>query len=190
MLIFKPSTQFLLFRYFFGTRLYREVPKTKPKKKKADEEEPKAKSAKVEREPKKPGWSLACSTPQEWENLTGSYKKSKRKQDKELYETLNENFLPDILKMFADKEREERIKIMMMNRRTSSRIDKKRVDQEEAERRNLMRIEEEMRKVEETRIKQEKENRENLLKARGERAKQRQEQRGASKSQLSFQFLI
>merc|ERR1712098_914820 len=60
------------------------------------------------------------------------YKKSKKKQDKELYETLSENFLPDISKMFSDQEKEERLKLLMANKRSSSRLDKKREEEERA----------------------------------------------------------
>ena len=63
------------------------------------------------------------------------YKKSKKKCDKELYETLNENFLPEIVKMFAEREREERRKLLMMvPKRTSNRIERKRREQEDRDR--------------------------------------------------------
>ena len=80
-------------------------------------------------------WSVACLTQQDWENLTAKYKKSKKKQDKELYETLNENFLPEIVKMFAEFEREQKRKLLMMvPKRASNRIERKRQEQEEKDR--------------------------------------------------------
>jgi len=168
--------------YFFGTRLYKEVKPMKakrPKKskkdevEKADEEE---EEEKVEKEPRDPlGWYLACSSEGEWKDLVAKYKKSKKKQDKELYETLNDNFLPDILKMFDDQEKEERLKLLMANKRSSSRLDRKR---EEEEKVFMRRMEEERRlemerAAEEARRKQiEKENK---LKSREVRAKQREQ---------------
>jgi len=63
--------------------------------------------------------------------LADSYKKSRKKQDKELYETIAENFLPEISKMFATKEREEKMRLLMLApKRTSSRIQVKRVIEE------------------------------------------------------------
>ena len=74
-------------------------------------------------------------TQNDWEDLTTRYKKSKKKHDKELYETLNDNFLPEIVKMFAEQEREEKRKLMMMvPKRTSNRIERKRQEQEEKDR--------------------------------------------------------
>jgi len=168
--------------YFFGTRLYKEVKPMKakrPKKskkdeiQKADEEEEEEKAEKEPRDP--PGWYLACSSEGEWKDLVAKYKKSKKKQDKELYETLNDNFLPDILKMFDDQEKEERLKLLMANKRSSSRLDRKR---EEEEKVFMRRVEEERRlemerAAEEARRKQiEKENK---LKSREVRAKQREQ---------------
>ena len=74
-------------------------------------------------------------TQKDWEDLTARYKKSKKKCDKELYETLNDNFLPEIVKMFVEREREEKRKLMMMApKRTSNRIERKRREQEEKDR--------------------------------------------------------
>ena len=78
----------------------------------------------------------------EWTELVKKYKKSKKKQDKELYEILNDNFLPDILKMFEDQEKEERLKLLMANKRSSSRLDRKRDMEEQA---FMKRMEEEKR---------------------------------------------
>ena len=52
-----------------------------------------------------------------------------------MYETLNDNFLPEIVKMFSEKEREEKRKLLMMEpKRTSSRIERKRREQEDRDR--------------------------------------------------------
>ena len=117
--------------YFYGVRLYKEVKGGKPKKPRKKKKEEKdlddtgdqgnskqtKKNKAVEEEeeqdmsgPKEPpGWYLACSTEAHWNDLAAKYKKSKRKQDKELYEVIMENFMPEISKMFQDKEKEERI---------------------------------------------------------------------------------
>ena len=80
-------------------------------------------------------WSVACLTLNDWEELTEKYKKSKKKCDRELYETLSESFLPEIVKMFAEKEREEKRRMLMMQpKRASSRIERKRQEQEERDR--------------------------------------------------------
>ena len=62
-------------------------------------------------------------TLQDWEDLTEKYKKSKKKTERELYETLSEGFLPEIVKMFAEKEREERRRLMLMAPKRTSRYD-------------------------------------------------------------------
>ncbi len=80
-------------------------------------------------------WSVACLTLQDWEDLTNKYKNSKKKSEKELYETLSESFLPEIVKMFAEKEREEKRRLLLMQpKRASSRIERKKQEQEERER--------------------------------------------------------
>ena len=78
---------------------------------------------------------MACLTEQDWENLTERYKGAKKKSDRELYETLSESFLPEIAKMFAEKEREEKRRLLMLQpKRASSRIERKRQEQEERDR--------------------------------------------------------
>ena len=68
----------------------------------------------------------------DWEDLTEKYKKSKKKTDRDLYETLNDNFLPEIVKMFAEKEREDRRRLLMMQpKRASGRLEIKRKEQED-----------------------------------------------------------
>jgi len=150
-----------------------------------------------------PTWSLVCSTEEEWLALADSYKKSRKKQDKELYETIAENFLPEISKMFATKEREEKMRLLMLApKRTSSRIQVKRVieesikadedvrkqqEREEMEMRKKQKQEEEASKdrewrkqQREQRLKEEEEERLNeeakkreMAEGRAERAKER-----------------
>merc|ERR1719447_2095498 len=174
----------VIYWYFYGVRLYKErkagaKPK-KPRKKKKDEtsidetgDEGGSKQAKKSKKcdedeeeevvsgPKEPpGWYLACSSEAHWNDLAAKYKKSKRKQDKELYEVLRDNFMPEIIKMFQDKEKEERIKLMMMNKRSSNRLDRKRAEKEkefEEKRQREERVELERRVEEEKAARREKE---------------------------------
>lgn len=101
--------------YFYGTRLYREDiverPKGKGKKKK-------------HREGRKHGWlygegwlddddtdriwQVVCFTEDDWTHLTEKFKGSLSKVEKELYRSLSENFLPEIPKLFQEKERLQR----------------------------------------------------------------------------------
>merc|ERR1712012_153314 len=82
----------------------------------------------------------------------------------ELLATINENFLSEITKMFLEKEKEEKIKLLMANKRTSSRQERLREQKEkefnkrreEEERVELMRREEEEAKKKQL----EKENKE------------------------------
>ena len=188
----------VIYWYFYGVRLYKEIkagakPK-KPRKKKKDEtsidetgDEGGSKQAKKSKKcdedeeeeasgPKEPpGWYLACSSEAHWNDLAAKYKKSKRKQDKELYEVLRDNFMPEIIKMFQDKEKEERIKLMMMNKRSSNRLDRKRAEKEkefEEKRQREERMELERRVEEEKAARREKENKQ---KGRAERAKLREQ---------------
>ena len=50
-----------------------------------------------------PGWYLVCQTEADWTGLVDKLRRSKKKADKELHSVLDENFLPDVVKMFADQ---------------------------------------------------------------------------------------
>ena len=114
--------------YFFGTRLYKEVRpqrKSKPKKEKAEKPDAKTKKESKSKKSKKeeivndtsdckienddtspsptPGWFLICRTEKDWTDLVETLRKSKKKADKELHQILNENFLPQVLKMLQEK---------------------------------------------------------------------------------------
>lgn len=92
--------------YFFGTRLYRE-----------DYETPTGKGNKSS---KRSVWQVICFTEEDWNNLAGKFQRSKNENERALQQQLVENFLPNIPKIFRDKERERRNKLL--ERRTSSRI--------------------------------------------------------------------
>jgi len=165
--------------YFYGTRLYKEVKERKVKKAKnkkgeeivkEDDENGDIEEIKVI-DP--PGWYLVCNSEGQWTDLAKMFKKSKKKQDKELSVTLNENFLPDILKMYEEKEKEERMKLLMANKRSSSRLDRKREQEEKA---FMKRMEEERKKEMELKAeeaKRKQKEKENKLKSREQRANQR-----------------
>jgi len=171
--------------YFYGTRLYREVRPYKPKKLKKPKDGEVIEEVNEEKVLELPGWYLSCNSEPEWNDLAMKYKKSKKKQDRELYQVLNENFLPDITKMFQEKEREERLKLLMMNKRSSSRLDRKRDEmecefaskKEEERKTELVRREEEARK--------EQRAKENKQKGREVRATQRSEKMMGSGKQES-----
>ena len=64
----------------------------KEKKKKKKHKKSRRESISSDEELPNSKWSVACLTQNDWEALATKYKKSKKKCDKELYETLNENF--------------------------------------------------------------------------------------------------
>ena len=114
-----------LYWYFYGTRLYKETKQRKKSKPKKKEEKQDTKTKKDSKKAKKveeditsdtkdedssdlvkgsaPSWSLVCQTEPDWTKLVESLRKSKKKADKELFEVLNENFLPQVIKMFQVK---------------------------------------------------------------------------------------
>lgn len=51
----------------------------------------------------RPSWTVVCSTEEEWQQLAESFKKSKHKDEKMLFETLSVDFVPEIGKMIEAK---------------------------------------------------------------------------------------
>lgn len=95
--------------YFYGTRLYREDFNTKNNKK--------GKSV----------WQVVCFTEDDWFQLARKVRKSQSKTERQLYRTLAENFLPEIPRLFREKERLARKRLLERQpRRTSSRLGSKR----------------------------------------------------------------
>lgn len=112
-----------LYWYFYGTRLYKEVKQRKKSKPKIKDEKQDAKTKKESKKTKKgernevtgdikngeedltsaPSWSLICQTESDWTKLAETLRKSKKKADKELFEVIDENFLPQVMKMLQEK---------------------------------------------------------------------------------------
>ncbi|XP_045784196.1 uncharacterized protein LOC123880244 [Maniola jurtina] len=114
--------------YFYGTRLYRE-----------DIIKRKGKSKKKKRESRKRGWfygddwldddetdrvwQVVCFTEDDWTHLTEKFSRATSKVEKELHRSLSQNFLPEIPRLFQEKERLQRKRLLeLAPRRTSSRV--------------------------------------------------------------------
>lgn len=92
--------------YFYGTRLYREDFRNRSKKGKSV-------------------WQVICFTEDDWFQLAKKFKESTTKVEKQLYQTLNENFLPELPRLFREKERLARKRLLEnLPRRTSNRLRK------------------------------------------------------------------
>ncbi|EFA00137.2 uncharacterized protein dikar [Tribolium castaneum] len=99
--------------YFYGTRLYREDFKTKNNKKKSV-------------------WQVICFTEDDWFQLNKKFKKSTAKCERELHRTLSENFLPELPRLFREKERLARKRLLENQpRRTSRRLRKENTTEKE-----------------------------------------------------------
>lgn len=97
--------------YFFGTRLYREdYESSTAKGNKSVSSLSRVRSV----------WQVICFTEEDWNSLAGKFARSKNENERALHQQLVENFLPNIPKIFRDKERERRNKLL--ERRTSSRL--------------------------------------------------------------------
>ncbi|XP_066154990.1 bromodomain-containing protein 4-like isoform X1 [Euwallacea fornicatus] len=79
--------------YFYGTRLYREDFEKKNNKKKAV-------------------WQVICFTEEDWFQLTKKFKSSNVKNERALYHTLSKNFLPELPRLFKEKERQARRRLL------------------------------------------------------------------------------
>lgn len=130
----------------------------------------------------KAAWDCVCDQESEWESLVESFSKSKVPCEVDLYKILSKNFLP-LIHEVAEQERKERDKqqkakiLELLPRRTSSRIETKKIQQVEEEKKEAGEREsrkrraaeaEERRKREEERMRQEE-----IKRQREERARQR-----------------
>lgn len=92
-------------------------------------------------------WQVVCFTEEDWHLLTSKFKNCKHKDERNLYTTLREDFLPELSRLFAEKERVMRKRMMDKQLRRSRKdspvplnsddddLRKKRLEQEEADRR-------------------------------------------------------
>lgn len=68
-------------------------------------------------------WQVICFTQEDWFQLAKKFKKSSSKAEKQLYKTLTENFLPELPRLFQEKEKLARKKLLEKPRK-SSRLQK------------------------------------------------------------------
>lgn len=103
--------------YFYGTRLYKEEYKTiqkkkaKEKRRKGKEDKRKKKHNKSDSDSEDIGtgtWQVVCFTEHDWDKLTNVMRDSTSRVERSLYRTLSEDFLPEIPRLFAEKERLQR----------------------------------------------------------------------------------
>lgn len=170
--------------YFYGTRLYKETKAFKKKSQKSESFKAIAIGTK-HRSKKKLNetgseslWSLVCCTQSEWQNLANKFKRSKLKEEKNLAKKLITDFLPVLEKLEAEKEKTLRKRLLeMAPRRVSSRIEKKRHQQEEEQHQADVALKEKLRKLEieeeERKERDEKENKERKALERAQRAEER-----------------
>lgn len=59
-------------------------------------------------EPGSGTWQVICYTEEDWEKLAAQLKGSTAKEEKALYRVLAEDFLPEIPRLFLEKERLQR----------------------------------------------------------------------------------
>lgn len=100
--------------YFYGTRLYREDFTCRNNRKVRAE------------------WQVICFTEDDWYQLARKFRKSGSKAERQLYRTLSENFLPELPRLFQEKEVLHRKRLLeWLPRRT--RLDTKRQQQQQQE---------------------------------------------------------
>lgn len=50
-------------------------------------------------------WKVICFTEEDWDKVTEGFRDSSSKVERALYHTLSEDFLPEIPRLFSEKER-------------------------------------------------------------------------------------
>ncbi|XP_075990448.1 CECR2 histone acetyl-lysine reader dikar isoform X2 [Anticarsia gemmatalis] len=116
--------------YFYGTRLYREdiINKKKGKNRKKKFKENRKRGwfygdDWLDDDDSERVWQVVCFTQEDWTHLTEKFSKATSKVEKELFHSLTQNFLPEIPRLFQEKERLQRKRLLeLAPRRTSSRV--------------------------------------------------------------------
>lgn len=91
--------------YFYGTRLYRE---DKASTASASGSGAGGSSGALGR--KDTIWQVICFTEEDWQNLAAKFKTSTNAKERELFQILDENFLPKLPQLFRERERLRRRK--------------------------------------------------------------------------------
>lgn len=91
--------------YFYGTRLYRE-----DKAGTATASGSGAGSGGTAIGSKDTIWQVICFTEEDWQNLAAKFKTSTNAKERELFQILDENFLPKLPQLFRERERLRRRK--------------------------------------------------------------------------------
>ncbi|XP_036347446.1 cat eye syndrome critical region protein 2 homolog [Rhagoletis pomonella] len=65
-------------------------------------------------------WQVICFTEEDWQNLASKFKSSTNAKERELYQILDENFLPKLPQLFRERERLRRRKLLQV--RNSTRL--------------------------------------------------------------------
>lgn len=91
--------------YFYGTRLYRE---DKASTSSASGSGAGGGSGALSR--KDTIWQVICFTEEDWQNLAAKFKTSTNAKERELFQILDENFLPKLPQLFRERERLRRRK--------------------------------------------------------------------------------
>lgn len=91
--------------YFYGTRLYRE---DKASTASASGSGAGGGSGALSR--KDTIWQVICFTEEDWQNLAAKFKTSTNAKERELFQILDENFLPKLPQLFRERERLRRRK--------------------------------------------------------------------------------
>ncbi|CAG8608623.1 26867_t:CDS:10 [Racocetra persica] len=170
---------------FDDNRLCKESPKKEvPKKQKSKIKNTRRSRAKHvspevnENTTESTNWETVCVTIAEWEEFPKRFEKSRNVREKEFYKLLTEDLLPKILAALQEKEKERKKLDALANRKRSSRIQKRELEKQEADRAAQIKKdqdeqEEKARQLEFARLKAEK-DREARSQARERRSKERE----------------